>query len=358
MKKIQQYYIKEFLKILGIIAFGLAIIFSLLDLVDKIDDFMPSKPSITILIWYAFLNFPKFLYYLLPMSMLICSLFIFSQAVRNNEIVAFKAIGGRIKSLFYPFLLLGILTTIFAFIVGEIIVPNFSERLNELKNMLKNKERSVAFKEGKLWLRGKDGSLIRIELYIPEKKLAKNMSIFIIGESSLKQRIEAESAEWVEKGIKGMWILKDINIYDVEKNEIEHLKEMDYQGLESPDIFSEGIKKPEDMGVIELRRYINRLGALGIQDKKLFVDIYSKISYPSINFFLLILGLSLSVTKKIGGGLFAAGVGLGISFIYWLGYTFMLSLGYAGIIPAVVSSWSLPLIFGVISIYFFKMVPE
>jgi lipopolysaccharide export system permease protein len=349
---------KEFFKLLGIIALGLALIFSLLDLVDKIDDFMPSKPSIMTLIWYAFLNLPKFLYYLLPMSLLICSLFIFSQASRNNELVAVKATGGRLRNLFYPFLLVGIVTSIFALIIGEIIVPDFSERLNELKNTLKNKESRVAFREGKLWLRGKDGALIRIELYIPEKKFAKNMSIFIIGDSSLRQRIEAETAEWIGKSPQGTWKLKNINIYDIEKGEIKHLEEMDYPNLESPDLFSEGIKKPQDMGIFELYRYIGRLEAVGIKDKKLFVDLYSKVSYPSTNFFLILLGLSLSVIRRIGGGLFAAGLGLSISFLYWLGYTFMLSLGYAGIIPAVVSSWSVPLILGAISVYFFKMVPE
>ncbi len=358
MKRIQSYYIRDFLKIFGVIAFSLSLIFSIIDLVDKIDDFMPSKPSILILIWYAFLNLPKFLYYLLPMSMLICTLFIFSQAARNNEIVALKATGGKLKKLFYPFFFIGIIASVFAFIIGEIILPDFSERLNELKNTLKNKESRVAFKEGKLWLRGKDGSLIRIELYVPDKNLAKNMSVFVIKDSFLKKRIEAESAEWVKKGSQGIWNLKNVKVYDIENGEIKNLKEMNCENIESPDLFSQRIKKPQDMGIFELYQYISRLESIGIKDKKLFVDLYSKTSYPSTNFFLILLGLSLSVIKRIGGGLFAAGVGLTISFIYWLGYTFMLSLGYAGVIPAIVSSWSVPLVLGVIAIYFFKTVPE
>ncbi len=71
MRIIQRYFIKEFFKILGILALGLALIFSLLDLIDKIDDFMPGKPSIPIhLCSMPLLNFPKYLYYLLPMSLL------------------------------------------------------------------------------------------------------------------------------------------------------------------------------------------------------------------------------------------------------------------------------------------------
>ena len=93
MKLMRRYYIKEFAKLLGIIAFGLALIFSLLDLIDKIDDFVPGKMSILDFIHYAALNLPKYLYYLLPMSLLICSLFVFSQASRYKEIVALRQRG-------------------------------------------------------------------------------------------------------------------------------------------------------------------------------------------------------------------------------------------------------------------------
>jgi lipopolysaccharide export system permease protein len=100
MRILQRYYIKEFFKMLGILALGLALIFSLLDLVDKIDEFMPGKPSIGKLLLYAMLNLPKYLYYLLPTALLVCCLFIFSQASRSKELVTVKATGGR--KTFYP----------------------------------------------------------------------------------------------------------------------------------------------------------------------------------------------------------------------------------------------------------------
>jgi len=359
LKIIQRHYIREFFKILGIIAFGLAMIFSLLDLIDKIDDFMPSKPSLNKLAMYVLFNFPKYLYFLLPISLLICSLFVFSQASRNKELMAIKATGGRLKRLFFPFIVLGMLLSISDFLIGEFIVPDFSERTRELKDDIRKKEKKLSFKEGTLWMRGTDGSIVRIELFVPDKNFAKGVSIFKMKVSVLAQRIEAEEAQWIQtSGSPGIWKMRNVTVYNIEKGELKKFPEMDYPYLESPDLFSERIRNPEEMGIVELYKYTERLKAVGFKNTKLVVDMNSKISYPVANFFLMLLGLAFTVSGRIGGGLVATGLGIFISFIYWLGYTFMLSLGYAGIVPPIVSAWFVPGVFGTFALYLFRKIPE
>jgi lipopolysaccharide export system permease protein len=359
MKIIPRYFIKEFLTILSILTLGLSLIFSLLDLIDKIDDFIPAKLTVPRLCEYLLLNFPKYLYYLLPMALLICSLFVFSQASRNKEITAFKAIGGRTRKLFYPFIIAGLLFSLFSFSIGEFIVPACATQTLEFrKSFMKNAEK-VTVKEGIIWLRGTDGSPVRIELYVPEGNIAKGMSIFILGKGTLKKRIEAEEARWNKnREEKGVWQLKNVIIYDLEKGEVSRAAEMDYANLESPDFFTKGMKKPEEMGIVDLYRYTAKLKAAGFRDEKLIVDMHSKISYPVANLFMMILGISLSVMSRIGGGLIAAGLGISISFIYWLGYTFMLSMGYTRILPPAVATWMMPVIFSIVAVYLFKNVPE
>ena len=188
MKLMRRYYMKEFAKLLGVIAFGLALIFSLLDMIDKIDDFVPDRMSVLDFIHYAALNLPKYLYYLLPMSLLICSLFVFSQASRYKEIAVIKAAGGRLKGLFSQFILLGVLFSLFSFFLGEFVMPNFSERALDLRKRFMEGGEKLSFKEGTLWLRAKDGALVRMEIYIPDSNRARGVSIFMIDSSSLKKR--------------------------------------------------------------------------------------------------------------------------------------------------------------------------
>ncbi len=359
MKILHRYYIREFLKILGLITLGLALIFSLLDLAGKVDDFVPGKLSIPRIMEYIFLTFPRYFYFLLPMSLLICGLFVFNHASRNKEIIAIKAIGGRAKKLFYPFIAAGVIFSAVNFFVGEIVVPDFSDRMLEFKKAYMKKIGKITFKEGAIWLRNPDGSAARIELYVPEKKVAKGVSIFMLGQERLKQRIEAEYALWeVNQGGKGVWKLKNVIVYNIETGKVSKAAGVEYPYLESPDIFSNVMKKPEEMGIVELYHYSEKLKAAGFRDAKLDVDIQARMSYPTANLFMIILGLALSVMSRFGGGLFAAGLGIFISFIYYLSYTFMLSMGYARVLPAVAATWIMPAIFGMAAVYLFTKIPE
>ena len=125
MKILWKYYLREFFKIFGIVAFGLAMIFSILDLLDKIDELERGRVTVMNLGSYVFLNIPKYLYYLFPMMLLICGLFIISQASRYKELIAFKATGGKLRRLFFPFLILGIVFSLLGFIIGEDYCPRF-----------------------------------------------------------------------------------------------------------------------------------------------------------------------------------------------------------------------------------------
>ncbi|MEC4676189.1 MAG: LptF/LptG family permease [Nitrospirota bacterium] len=350
MKTLQRLYMKDFFRLLFLIAAGLSIIFSIVEMINRIDDF----PSMSSLVLYSLFNTPKFFIYLLPMSVLICSLFTFGQAFRRREIMAIKAAGGRLRTLFYPFIAAGIILSIVSFLAGEILVPYFSKQAIELKKRAEGKGEQLAFNGGSLWLKSKDGSPVKIDLYIVDKKIAKGIDIFLFGKEFLKERIIADRAFWNGK----TWILEDITKYDIETGKIEKLRRMNYPGLESPDLFSEEIRKPDEMRLFELYRYIQRLKDAGFQNKRLIVDLNSKISFPLINIFMMMLGISLSAREKLGGGLFSAGLGLLISLFYWFGYTFMLSMGYAGIIPPYVSAWTIPFVFAVFAVYLFVKIPE
>ncbi len=354
MKMIQRLYLKDFLKLLFLLSGGLSVIFSLLDMIDKIGGFVPGKSSTVDLLLYASYNIPKFLLYVLPMSVLISSLFTFSQAVRKKEITAIKAAGGKLSTLSYPCIAVGMLLSLLAFVTGEIIVPDFSGRAADLKSFLEGKSRHLNVTEGGLWLRSKDGSPVKIDLYIAEKKAAEGISVFVIGENSLKEKIFAKRAYW--KG--DTWVFEDVMRYSVTTGAAEHLQTMTYGSLESPDFFSEELKGAGEMGIAELYRYTQRLKNAGFRNVKLAVDLDSKISFPLISLFMMMLGIALSLRMSLGGGLLSAGLGLLISLFYWLSYTFSLSMGYAGVIPAIVSASTVPLIFGTLSIYLFLRIPE
>lgn len=356
MRIVQRLYLSDFLSLLLLISLGLSLVFSLIDLIGKIDDFLPNKPSVGSLIMYAVYTIPKFFLYLLPMSVLTCSLFTFSQATRRKEITAIRAAGGKMRDLFYPFVITGAVLSIVAFSISEFVVPDFSQRSAALKMKLEGKVKKSTLSGDATWIKDINGNPVKIELYIPGKKLAQNVSIFIQGKDFLKSVITAKRATWQTD--QQQWLFEEASLYDSETGKTKNVSRMNYPDLGSPDILSKEMRSSDEMGITELYRYIQRLKNAGFNNMKLFVDLNSKVSFPLINAFMMLLGISLSGRAQMGGGLFTAGLGLGVSLLYWFGYTFTLSIGYAGVLPPFIASWLVPVLFGSVSVYLFVTTPE
>ncbi|MDO8747004.1 MAG: LptF/LptG family permease, partial [Thermodesulfovibrionales bacterium] len=270
-----------------------------------------------------------------------------------------KAAGGRLRTLFMPFLYGGIILSLFGFILGETVVPECSKRAIELKSSIMKKGKKFSFKEGTMWLRAADGSIVKIGLYMPEEKISKDISVFKLGSGRLIERIEAEEAKWIaDKGSDGKWVLENVTVYDMKQSSIKNYKSLEYQFIGPPSVFAEEIRKPEDMGIKELLRYTKRLEEAGFKNLKLLVDLNSKISYPVVNFFMVLLGISLPMRGKAGGGLATTAIGIFISLIYWVSHAMSLSMGYAGILPPIIAAWFVPLVFAVIAVKFFRKIHE
>jgi lipopolysaccharide export system permease protein len=371
MIRVQRLYILEFFKVLSILTIGMSVLFGILGLSEKIADFMQYSPTLSQLIQYAFMSVPRYVVYFMPMGALLSGLFVFSLAIKRREIVAIKTSGGRMKKLLAPFLAIGVMLMLLSFVLGEFVVPVTAVKVRSIINdITAGGKKTAYFKEGTLFMRGKDGSIIKIGLFLPEQNRSQNISIFRYADGELKERVEAETGIWENDA----WRLNNIYIFNLAAGTYAQKDEMIYTEIESPKIFREDVLKVEEMTLTELIRYKNRLSEAGFKNAKLSVDVSARLSYPIINLFMLLLGISLSVggeqkglekifrTKMQGAhsnvGVLSAGLGLAISVAYWLGYSFSLSLGYSGTIPPIIAPWIIPVLFSLISIYLYSNIPE
>jgi lipopolysaccharide export LptBFGC system permease protein LptF len=200
---------------------------------------------------------------------------------------------------------------------------------------------------------GKDNSIIRMGLFSYAHNTAQDINIFLLDNGLLSGFIKAEKALW-----DGEWTLINVSSYLHKEGNIVHITEMPYPYLDSPKNFQKWLKTTQEMRIGELLAYIKRLNRSGYQNPKLTVDLHSRLSYPFVNLFMLIIGVCLPIERHMRRGLIAAGIGLFICLIYWTGYILSISMGNAGIIPPFLAPWITPTLFALLALNMCRKLPE
>ncbi len=344
MKILRRYFLKEFIKFLFIFLLAFTAISIVAEFFDKASEFYSHDTPVLIVVQYLLLQAPGVMLYALPFAILFSTLIIIGIASKWREIIIIKASGGSTKKLFTNLLLLGVGFTLLSLVLGETVVPDLTRKAVWIRRVKILKESpKIIYRKEALWLKGPDNSLIRIDSFIADENKVLKTSIFNFTDSfGLEKRIEADEAVWTN----GAWELKNVKVFDFANNSTKKYKTLISTVIEEPRIFREEMKKPEEMNFAELYTYYKRLEKAGFKNLKYVVRLYEKLSYPAINFIMMLLGLSLALHSRWGGGIKAAGFGVVVSIIYWLLYSTAISLGNIGILPAWLAPWICPVIFG------------
>lgn len=356
MKIFQKYFLKEFFRYFTIVLFTLTSISVVAEFFDKAPEFYEMKPPVGLIIKYLLLQSPRVILYALPFASLFSILITIGIASKWRETIVIKASGNSTKQLFSSFLILGVIASLLALVLGETVVPAATRKAAWVRKVeiLKESPR-VIHREEALWLKGLDGSLIRIYGFVENDNRILKTSIFKFNPSfGLDSRIEADEAEWVD----GKWNLKNVTVFNFSTNTTERHESLITTSLEEPKIFSEEMKKPKEMNFMELYSYYSRLEKAGFKNLKYLVRLYEKLAYPTINFIMVLFGISLSLNSKWGGGIKAAGMGIIISVVYWLLYSISISLGNTGILQPWLAPWISPLVFGISGSYLYMQIKE
>ncbi|MDH4027555.1 MAG: LptF/LptG family permease [Nitrospirota bacterium] len=345
MKILRRHFIKEFFKFFMIVIVIVTVISTVMEFFDRVDKFYQGDAKGYLIAQYLMLRVPGVVLYSLPFASLFSILIVLGVASKWRETVVIRASGCSLKKFFSSFLVLGVLISLFAFVFGETIVPAATEKATYIRNVkILKRSQKIIRREKQIWLKGTDGSLIRIDSFAESGNRILKTSIFRFGPAfGLEERIEADEAEWKN----GVWNLKGVTVFDFKGETVKDYDSMISTSLEEPEIFREEIKNPIEMNFLELHTYYSRLEKAGFKNLQYLVRLYEKLAYPAINFVMILFGISLALNTRWGGGVKAAGLGIIISIVYWLFYSISVSLGVTGVLKPWVASSLCPFLFGI-----------
>jgi len=345
MTVIHTYLVKEIFKYIAFVLTAVVGIYIAVDFFEKIDNFMEAKLPFSKVIIFFIYESPFIIAQIIPVSILLAVLIVFGLMNRNNEILALKSSGVGIYYLLKPILFIGLFLTLFLFFFSDIIIPITRSKANQI--WLKEvRHESVISREKDIWL--KDNRLItHIQSYDKYKDAIIDVTFNYFDENfRLYKRIDAK------KGIfeDGNWILYDFMEQILDKESGKYKTEIYKERVESvnllPDDLIRVVKKSDEMTFKELLEYTVKIETEGYDATRYRVDLYAKIAFPFICVIMSLLGTGIAAGGNIREGMpVSIAYGIGITFLYWIFYSFCLSLGYGEMLPPIIAVWLANLVF-------------
>ena len=349
IKTIDRYIIKElfdpFLFGLGAFTAILSASMILFDLVRAVVvRGMPLWSAAQIFIY----RLPGTAVYIFPMATLLAALLSFARLSSQSEIVAFKAGGVSLYRIMAPVLVFGFIVSVVTLLFYEVVVPKAN--LSATNLMLEAQGRkSIKIQKNVLIPEIEQDELKR--MYFAGKLHGDLMEDVVVQEfanGKLSQIINAKEAKWDKE--KNTWLFKSGIIYLLSDNgEYKHLIKFDEQYMTikyNPADFYLGERKPEEMNMSELKKYIKLQKKMGEDTVDMQIQYYLKGAIPFSCLVFVLLGAPLGLSPQRSSSSIGLGLSVLIVFFYYFLTFVSMAIGELRVISPVAAAWIPNLITG------------
>ena len=342
MKTIRRLIYGEVLTAIALVALGFLALFFFFDLVDELqylgkNNGLPSGLPTASDIYqirhalvYVGLLVPNHLYELMPISVLIGTIFVMARLAQSSEYTILRTSGLDPWRALKMLLSLGGIFVILSFLIGDYLAP-WSERTAQL---LKSRYQGViTVGQTGAWLKEKqtyNSVIANVRTLSPDNEML-GLQIFEFNSKGLVvSKMLAASATFA---LDNSWQLYDVTRTEFNlpsdaataSNAVKQSADVLRKSMASfrwpteitQDMVSVALLKPERMGTLDLFNYIRHLDANGQSAQRYEIEFWKKVFYPLSCLVMVMLALPFAYLHFRSGGTAAyvfGGVMMGISF--------------------------------------------
>ena len=346
MSVIHKYITRQFFKYFGMVLALVIVVYLSIDFFARIDNFLEADiPSSLILAFFLY-KIPLIVSQITPIAVLLGVLAVFGLMSKNNEILALRSGGVSSYYLLQPVVTIGVILSILLFVFSEAVVPLSIIKSNRIAE--KTSKKHLMTSRGKnIWIRG-DRTITHIAYYNPSDQTIEGVSVaWFNADFELTGRINARKGAYLNGG----WVFYDCLIQQQINTAPENHHVALYDGkmgqldLKPSDLLHVA-KESEELPFFQLYRYIRKVETQGYDATKYRVDFYAKTAFPCICLIMTLFGSGLSLRGSTRDGMIISfAYGVLTALVYWLFYSFCISLGYGSMLPPVIAAWAANLIF-------------
>jgi lipopolysaccharide export system permease protein len=343
---LHRYVIREYLKVFALSLSSLIFIYTIVLTFQKMNVFIKNNAPLYLILEYLPFKIPEVTFqWTLPYAVLLSTLLTLGMFSRHSEITAMKAGGVSLYRITFPLLILALFFSLCSFLGNEYLVPYANQKTRHLLDVKVRKEQPAgSFKHYKIWYRS-DRHIFNIQLLDPNKKVLEGFTLYEFdNDFRCVLRIDAQQVKWIDEKWKFYnGATRDFN--HRASIQVTPFQEMEFSLPEKWESFQSIERQSKEMSYSELYTYIERIQSAGYDATRYLVDLYSKYSYPLLNFIMVLIGIPFALkTGRSGGVAMSLGVSIMIGFVYGVIFYVFISFGKSGVLSPFISSW-IPTIF-------------
>ncbi|MDR1561758.1 MAG: LptF/LptG family permease [Dysgonamonadaceae bacterium] len=353
-----RYIIRKFL---GTYVFTIALIIAITIVIDvnqKIDNFIKTSPSLYAVIVDYYLNFiPYFINLFSPLFVFIAVIFFTSKMAENSEIIALMSSGLNFRRMMRPYMIAAAVIAILTFIINSFVIPPGNVRRIEFENRYV-RNRSVDYASN-IQLKVEPGIIAHFNSFDNNTRRGRGFSLERFEGKQLVSRLTAKEIFWDSLY---RWHVNDYMIRNFAgmKEVIASGERLDTTLAIVPSDFLISVHDSEQLTTPHLKAYIDRQKQRGIGNNiQLFeIEYHRRFAMSFAAFILTIIGVSLSSRKVKGGMGLNIGIGMGLSFSYILFLQVSSTFAISGMVSPPVAVWIPNMLFVVIAVWLYNKAPR
>lgn len=353
MTIIHRYLLRQLIKNFGVSVLAFTFLFEVFEFFDRFDNLLAENASFWTSVKYFMLKIPLTVNLMLPVALLVATLFTIGMLSKNSEITAMRAAGLPILWLARPVLGFALVLSVLSLLLGETLVPYSQRRVKEIYNIdIKKKDQKGSFSQSDFWWRsGKQFNSVSI--FDSRTNSLLDFSSFDLDEDyKVTKRVDAERVDWVNPTLR--WSMK--NVSEFKFSGLQSVDSRKYNALpllleEKPEDFYDVKTDTSTMSYRQLSKFLKTQRANGIPVTGYKTELYAKFSFPFIILIVALVILPFSLKPARSGSLAVSFIaGLVIAFSYYAVHSFSIAMGHAELWPPLLAAWMANIVMGVVGL--------
>lgn len=319
MKILGRYLNANLMRMIFLALLGLLALYLFFDFIGQLNDLGKGHYQLTDAVIYVTLQIPSRAYELMPIAVLIGSIFALSLLNGQSEITVIRTAGISLKKLIGWLVYTGLVCALITLIMGEYVVP-YSERQAEQFKLQATKSMVVGQFSSGVWVKDKQ-SFINIKKMLPDLTL-QNIRIYTFDQAlHLTEIREARQGLYQKDNI---WLLEHsmqtVFLPNHAGVQVQTVPSFLWKTPISPQMLAVLLVSPDKMSAVALYKYIGHLKENKQKTSLYEIAFWNKLFYPFICVAMIIIALPFSFGQQrsmnIGFKLFI-GIIIGLGFYFF-----------------------------------------